>query len=79
MYKITDRIKITMTEKVNIDGVTKSVIQWINSDPIVLDRYLYKNPHLKLNPHGELSLKKKLNEKDERSNTKRSSSDSSKE
>lgn len=71
MMRITDRVKITMTEKVTINDVTKSVVQWINTNPTILASYLHKNPGFKLNAHGELTLKKKLNE-NKGENTKRS-------
>jgi len=71
MYQPWHRRKVTLTEKVTIDNETKSIISWINSKPITLQKYLLANPDIKLNPHGEVTLKKKLNE-DTGSNTERS-------
>jgi hypothetical protein len=72
MYRIDDRRKYTLTEKLTIDDTTKSVIQWINTKPITLQKYLNMNPGIVLNAHGNVTLKKKLNEKDQGSNTRRS-------
>lgn len=77
MYRLDDRKKYTLTEKMTIDGETKSVIQWINTKPITLNKHLNINPNIVLNAHGDITLKKKLNEKDTGSNTKRSPRSSS--
>ena len=71
MFRITDKVKYTLTAKLAIGDKTQSIITWINSNPVLLQRHLIKTPSIKLNPHGEVTLKKKLNE-DTGSNTKRS-------
>jgi hypothetical protein len=77
MFRTDDRIKYALNDKLTIDGETKSVITWINLKPITLNKFLNTNPSVTLNPHGNLTLKKKLNEKDTGSNTKRSPRSSS--
>lgn len=77
MNQLWHRRKVTLTEKLTIDNQTKSVINWINSKPFSLHKYLLANPDIKLNPHGEVTLKKKLNE-DTGSNTERSPRSSTK-
>lgn len=72
MFRLNDKKKYTLTEKITIDDETKSVIQWINSKPITLRKYLNMNPGIMLNAHGNLTLKKKLHEKKQGSDTTRS-------
>lgn len=61
-FKVDDRVKLTLTEKLTIDDTTRSINMWISYDPVKLDNYLIKNPKYFLNPHGQLTLKKTLNE-----------------
>lgn len=77
MFRTDDRIKYALNDKLTIDGETKSVITWINLKPITLNKFLNTNPSVTLNAHGNLTLKKKLNEKNTGSNTKRSPRSSS--
>ena len=77
MFRIDDKIKYAMNEKLTINDETKSVISWINYHPITLNKFLNTNPSVTLNAHGNLTLKKKLNEKNTGSNTKRSPRSSS--
>lgn len=72
MIRFDDRKKYTLTEKMTIEDTTKSVIQWINTAPFTLNKHLKTNPGITLNAHGNITLKKKLNEEDQGSNTKRS-------
>lgn len=72
MFRTDDRIKYALNDKLTIDSETKSVITWINLKPITLNKFLNSNPGVTLNAHGNLTLKKKLHEKDTGSNTKRS-------
>ena len=77
MFRTDDRIKYALNDKLTIDNETKSVITWINLKPITLNKFLNTNLSVTLNAHGNLTLKKKLNEKDTGSNTKRSPRNSS--
>jgi hypothetical protein len=72
MLRFEDKIKYPLNAKLTIDEVTRSVNMWINIDPFKLRNYLNANPNITLNAHGELTLKKKLNEKDTGKNTRRS-------
>lgn len=54
-------IKLTLNDKLNIDGKTSSIAYWIAQDPTMLSSFIRTNREkYKLALHAELELKAKL-------------------
>lgn len=73
MFRI-EKIKLTPSDKLTIDGITKSVLQWVKHDPHIIQNFIRQNrEEYALSAHLQLELKATLNEQNKRSNSKRGS------
>lgn len=71
-----ERFKLIPGDKLEINGVTRSITSWLTYDPVSLDNYILRTPGAMLSKHMELELKNKLLNDSKRQNTRRSSNNS---
>ena len=69
-----EKIKLTPSDKLTIGERSKTIIQWIKFDPVILKSFINQNREdYALSMHADLELKKSLNELQQTRNSERSS------
>ena len=69
-----EKIKLTPSDKLTIGERSKTIIQWIKFDPVILKSFINQNRETHaLSMHADLELKKSLNELQQTRNSERSS------
>lgn len=77
--RFEDRKKFIPSDKLEIEGVERTILSWLNINPVLLQSFF--NQHrgwATLSKHLELELKKRLTNEPKRKNTRGSSNRSNK-